>query len=83
MRVFQLLLVTVGLAAGLGCETEEPCDRYVEYMCDCHDGGEVSCEELSATYIGADPEVQDQCAIELTSQEDADADDPDFSCAAG
>lgn len=53
----------------------EPCDRYVDYMCQCHaDDPGFDCAELQQVYGDADPELQDQCAIDLTDQKDEDAD---------
>ena len=71
----RLLMVTLALGALLACEDEEPCDRYVEYMCACHDGDEgFDCQELDNTLRGAESDVQDECAIWLTDQKDDDAD---------
>jgi hypothetical protein len=65
----------------LGCEPENPCDDYVDYMCSCHDGEEgVDCDELGLTYTGADPDVQDECAVLLDEQQQAD-DDAGVTCA--
>ncbi|MBN2797751.1 MAG: hypothetical protein JXX28_01270 [Deltaproteobacteria bacterium] len=56
-----------------GCELDQPCDAYVDYMCDCHDGEEgFDCAELSRIYAEADPDVQDQCAIDLSDQQATD-----------
>jgi hypothetical protein len=62
------------LAAGVGCELSEPCDRYVDYMCDCHVTAS-ECSQLRAELVGADPALQDQCAIDLSNQEAQDDDD--------
>jgi hypothetical protein len=62
-------------AAALGiaaCDPANPCDEYVDYMCDCHP--EVSCDDLLTTYAEPDPSVQDECAILLNDQEAEDAD---------
>jgi len=56
------------------CE-ELPCDQYVDYMCACHeDDPGFDCEELSLALSDADPELQDQCEIDLAEQEADDAD---------
>ncbi len=60
-----------GLALWVGCDAPQPCDEYVDYMCDCH-AEEVDCETLRQTYADAAPAVQDQCAIDLSDQEQAD-----------
>ena len=61
------------LAFGAACIEEQPCDRYVDYMCDCHasDPG-FDCEELTAVFEDADPTIQDQCSIDLGAQQDED-----------
>ncbi len=61
------------LITGLGCFEEDSCDRYVEYMCDCHSGEEgYDCNELQAQYSDADQSLQDQCSIDLGNQMDDD-----------
>lgn len=72
------LLIVTAAVIGLfpACFEENPCDRYVDYMCDCHaDDPEFDCAELNRIYASADPALQDQCAVELTSQQDQDDDD--------
>ena len=70
----RILFVASALLFGLACsESNEPCDRYVDYMCDCHasDDG-FDCVQLSEAYDGADQQVQDECAIELDDQKQVD-----------
>jgi hypothetical protein len=55
----------------VACDPGNPCDAYVDYMCDCHP--EVSCDDLFTTYAEPDPSVQDECAILLDQQEEEDA----------
>jgi len=74
--MLRLALVAVTLVAiGTACEEDggQPCDRYVDYMCDCHgaDPG-FDCEELSNVFDDADPTIQDQCSIDLGDQQDED-----------
>lgn len=73
MLVGGLSLVLLGL---LGCE-DQPCNRYVDYVCQCHpdDPDLDSCEELSNALLGQGPEVQDQCSLNLRDlqQEDDEA----------
>lgn len=65
--------VVWGAMAACGAAAEDPCDRYVDYMCDCHaDDTGFDCAELEATYARADPDVQNSCALELSSQKDED-----------
>ncbi len=64
-----------------GCEPEPPCDDYVDYMCTCHgDDTGVDCDDLTLTYAGADPDVQDECAVNLDAQQKAD-DEAGLDCA--
>lgn len=69
----RILAVAATLAMTVGCEPN-PCDDYVDYMCDCHDGeAGVDCETLENTYANADAELQDECSIALEDQQDEDA----------
>lgn len=78
MRSLLLLsAITLGTAALVGCDAPEPCDRYIDYMCACH--SEEACDDASNTLAGADPDVQDQCAIDLEEQQQAD-DDAGLTC---
>jgi len=60
------------LLLGATCSTE-PCNRYVDYMCNCHaqDTG-FDCEALRQVYSSADPSLQDQCSIDLSQQKTED-----------
>ena len=63
------------LGALTGC-FYEPCDNYVDYICTCHeDDPQYDCETLEATYLDAEPEIQDQCAIDLADVQDQDEDE--------
>lgn len=53
------------------CDDSSPCDDYVTYMCDCHP--EKSCSDLETVYGGADTSLDDECAVALDDQEQADA----------
>lgn len=71
MRIAILALVALS-----ACTTEDSCAEYISYMCDCHESDpEVDCDELEATYGGADADLQEQCAIELDDQITADDED--------
>ena len=59
--------------SGWSLRTRDPCDEYVDYMCSCH-GEEIDCNDLSLTYDGAAPDVQDECAVLLDDVEQADQD---------
>jgi len=78
-----LLLATAWFAMASDCAFVQPCDDYVSYMCDCHsDDPGFDCQELQTVFAGADPALQDQCAIDLSAQEDQDAADG-LVCQAG
>ena len=68
-----LTVVGISIFLGTACFEEDSCDRYVEYMCDCHDGEEgYDCDELQRIYADADPSLQDQCVTDLDTQMDED-----------
>jgi hypothetical protein len=65
--------LVLGAAVLAACEPIEPCDDYVDYMCLCHgDDPDVDCDALGVTYESADPDVQDECAVLLDEQQEAD-----------
>jgi len=67
LRVLALLLLP-------GC-FYEPCDDYVDYLCSCHeDDPQYDCDALRATYVDAEPAIQDQCAVDLAAVQDEDED---------
>jgi hypothetical protein len=69
----RFLMVGGVLAILLACDELEPCDDYVDYMCACHDtDDDLSCADLEQTLSEADPDVQSQCAIDLSEQQDDD-----------
>lgn len=63
------VLLSALLAA---CDDQGPCDEYVSYMCDCHPDS-ADCEDLRITYEDASTDLEDECAIALDDQEEADA----------
>ena len=70
----RLLLMSGTLAVSFACSDIEPCGDYVDYMCQCH-SEDVSCDDLTQTLGTADPMVQSQCAIDLSEQQAADAEE--------
>ena len=73
--VLPLLIVADLFLIGASCN-DDPCARYVDYMCDCHaDDPDFSCADLQASLQDADPDVKDQCALDLADQQDQDEDD--------
>ena len=63
--------IAAGLALMLapGCSNEDPCQDYINYVCDC--GGD-DCESAKNTYADADSKLQDQCENTLQDLQDAD-----------
>ncbi len=56
------------------CSDEDPCERYVDYMCECHKTDpEVDCAQLRNEHENADSELQDECQVALDDQKDADS----------
>ena len=45
-----------------------PCDEYVEYLCEC---AEENCDSLKTTYENADSDTQDECSAQLDEAEEA------------
>ena len=66
--------LTFLLAVGFtGCE-DDPCAKYVEYMCDCHeDDPNAECSDLQTIYSDANADLMDECAIELDDQQQEDS----------
>ena len=44
-----------------------PCDEYVEYLCECD---EENCDSLKTTYENADADIQDECSAQLDDAEE-------------
>ena len=65
----RLLGIAVLLGLGVACLDENPCDAYVEYMCECHTESDDECESLQLTYEVPSSDVQEQCVIDLEEQE--------------
>ncbi len=75
----RIALASIAAVALSGC-FYEPCDDYVDYLCTCHaDDPQYDCEVLEASYLDAEPEIQDQCAIDLADVQEED-DDAGLEC---
>jgi hypothetical protein len=78
----RLVLVVSFLAA---CDVSaQPCDDYVDYMCDCHpedpdDPDAVDCADLTNQFSDTDPALEDECISSLDEQRDKD-DANDWEC---
>ena len=69
----RLFFIGGALLVAADCELAEPCDRYVDYMCDCHTSAS-ECDQLRAQLAGSDAATQDQCEIDLANQRSEDGD---------
>lgn len=58
---------SIALLALLAACGGNPCDEYVEYLCECD---EENCDSLQATYENADADVQDECSAQLDEAEE-------------
>lgn len=75
----RLALIAATLASLFAC-ADDPCGEYVDYMCECHaDDPDVDCGELERTLSSDDPDVLDQCAIDLADQREKD-DEAGLTC---
>jgi hypothetical protein len=57
--------------------SSDPCDDYVDYMCDCHpedadDPDGVDCEDLATQFPDTDPKLEEHCIAALDAQLDKD-----------
>jgi hypothetical protein len=52
-----------------GCSNEDPCQDYIDYVCDC---GDPTCDSVTNTYSDADSKLQDECENALQDLQDAD-----------
>ena len=67
-----LVLVTV---LTIACEEKDHCTEYVDYMCECYaDDPSYDCDEQRAIYEEATLDQQNECAVELDSQQQQDQD---------
>jgi|GEM_PF-1889390 hypothetical protein len=76
------LVPSLSLLAACG-EKETPCDRYVDYICECHiSDPDFSCEDLRQQYAEADSALQDECSLALDDQKTQDSEDG-YACGEG
>jgi hypothetical protein len=72
-HVAVISLVAALVAGYSACKPSRPCDDYVDYLCSCHEGDpKFDCASLETVYADADPDVQDQCALDLDEQKQKD-----------
>jgi hypothetical protein len=71
----RLVAVTLTMLAMFGCDEETACDRWADYVCACKDGQDgFDCQELRDLAEGASTSVDEQCAVDLADQQQADDD---------
>ena len=58
-------IVLLSLLAACG---GNPCDEYVDYLCECD---EENCDSFKTTYENADADIQDECSAQLDEAEEA------------
>ncbi len=73
MRAQISMIVLAGL---IGCSEKNPCDEYVDAICECN---EAACEDITTQMENADADQKDVCAAEL----DAAKAGEDPTCGAG
>ena len=73
----RIIMLGLVLATPLvGCESDEPCQDYIDYICACHDGEQgFDCAQIEDTFGDADADLQDECSINLDEQKDKDKSD--------
>ena len=59
MRTQFSMIVLAGL---IGCSEKNPCDEYVDAICECN---EAMCEDITTQFENADVDDKDQCAASL------------------
>ena len=67
--IFTTIAACVAFLAAPGCDGDDPCQDYVDYVCDC---GADTCDEVRNTYEGADAKLQDECENALQDLQQAD-----------
>ena len=68
----RLAFFGAALSALVAC-VDDPCGQYVDYICICHDDDPAfDCADLQRTYTSDDPDLVDQCAIDLALQKAED-----------
>ena len=67
------LLLLVSVACDGAASDNEPCDQYVDYLCECHaDDPDFTCDEAHAQYDDAASDEQDSCLDALADQQAED-----------
>ena len=69
-------MTILALTVLVGCGSKNPCDDYVEALCDCN---EAECDALTAQYENVDADTEDVCAEKLDDAQNG----TDESCETG
>jgi hypothetical protein len=60
-------LIFATLSLGLAACGGDPCEEYVDYLCDCLD--DETCDDTKTTYENADADLKDECSAALDEAE--------------
>jgi hypothetical protein len=71
------MIFCAALTLGLVACGDDPCEKYVDVLCECEDS--ETCEDAKTTYEGADSDLQDECSSSLDEEKEA----ADARCDAG
>jgi hypothetical protein len=63
-----LLFIAGGCLGGSG-KSGNPCNKYVDYLCDCM--SEAECEDTETRYENADSDLKDECSASLDEAKEA------------
>ena len=66
------LVLLSSLALTMAACAGNPCDEYVDHLCDC--SSESDCDEYKNTFEDADADQQEECDAKLDEAKDAAAD---------
>lgn len=68
----RLVALATLLAGTAACETldRNPCDRYADFICDCYGTTSAACRDVSTLADDPTADVQDQCEIDLATEQD-------------
>lgn len=68
-RFFAVLAAGAAFSFSAGCDSADPCQDYIDYVCDC---GSAECDGAKNAYSDADSKLQDECENILQDYQDAD-----------
>ena len=68
-RFMTILSAGAAISFAAGCSDEDPCQDYINYVCDC---GSAECDSAKNAYSDASAKLQDECENILQDYQDAD-----------